>query len=153
MSVNPQQIVLTKELSMELLVKYIEFSQFKGALKLVDTSLIKKSIDIIIHGQEYPGIDFAGAKSILNQCIHAIQEKGGVWKLNDASFLVDILSFINENINEPIGLNNSQVSQVSSEIKVDECAVDILSSPALDSDDEDFDLSELSKPVPIKIDV
>lgn len=149
---NQQVITLTNENSIVFLIKYLEYAQKNGVFEnLADAKLIKNCINVINTG--IPDINVENitlAKNILFGALDRGQKKG-VWSLSDASIIVDLINYIDKNINEPVLISMTEpVTEPVTEHVLEPVTESVfVDSGDSDDDSDDFDLSDLAKPVPI----
>jgi hypothetical protein len=137
MSSEPISINLSTKSCIEILVKYVEVAQQKGAFVLQEADLLKRSIDVLVHGATDKDASLvpSSAQGVILQAIHKGQSKG-CYTLNDAFLLHNAIVFLDQ----APGVKDSVPASVPVPV--------LVTVPTDDSDDE-FDLSELSKPVPL----
>ena len=143
---KPTIITLSNDNALPILVKYVEISQSKGTFNISEADILKRSIDVAVRGIKDADIDIIQAKSLLIQAIHKGQSHGD-YTLNDASLLLNTISFINAQPGEYNVVPNK--SNVTMEVTPEHIVGDGKDGDE-DEDDDDFDLSELSEAIPFK---
>jgi len=121
---------ITKDNCVELIEKYIEHAQQKGAYLLQEADLLQRAINYF-KGTEKE-LNEENAKQVMIQGVVKGQ-RSGAYNLADAAFLFKLVSFFQ---------NEQNVSKKQDENTTEERQEETLEM-------EDDDLSELSKPVPL----
>jgi hypothetical protein len=137
---EPIVVTLTKDKALQILLKYIEVSQSKGTYLITEADILKRCFDVLVHFAKDPEISVLKAKELLGQAASKGQAHGD-YTLNDASLIFNTLKYL-----------DSGVSLEEVPVKED-ADTSVIVGDGTDADDEnedEFDLSELSKPVPLR---
>ena len=158
---EPTVITLNAKNAVDILIKYIELGQSKGAFKkLQDAYLFKRAFDVLLHHTEDKEITVDSALSMLSQGVNMIQGSGGVFTINDAADIFTILQFLSVDENKTDLYTKSEETQVLGDSLEYETTPEPTITPVAESTPveesqaektDEFDLSELSQPVPLKI--
>ena len=157
---EPSVITLNNTNTIEILSKYVEVAQQKGAYLLSEAEVLKRSCDVLINNIVDNEININMAKQLLIQ--GAVKgQKHGAYTLNDASLLNKVVQFISNSLeksvqsveqtssdelcNKPFGYSPEQSDQPTSTQVHDESLED-----KDDNDDNEYDLSDLAEPIPLK---
>lgn len=136
---DPAVITLNNNNSVEILSKYVEVAQQKGAYLLQEAEVLKRASDVLIHNIIDQEINSIMAKQLLIQ--GAVKgQKHGAYTLNDASLLHKVVMFISSSLQPPVQPSepHAQPSEPQAE------------SPSAPSFEDDGDLSDLAEPIPLK---
>jgi hypothetical protein len=125
---------ITKDNCAELIEKYIEHAQQKGAYLLQEADLLQRAINFF-KGTEKE-LNEENAKQVMIQGVVKGQ-RSGAYNLADAAFLFKLVSFFQNERN--VSKTNKETEDT---IKGEERKEETLEM-------EDDDLSELSRPVPL----
>jgi hypothetical protein len=147
-------VTLNTREALDLLMKYIELGQSKGVFKkLQDAYLFKRAFNVLQCKQD-PEITVDAALSMLSQGITLIQGAGGVFTITDAADIFTILQFLDAN-KEDLYKVLSQEVELGNTLEQEKPQVPQEPQQEVPEDPEDsdapFDLSQLSKPIPLKI--
>lgn len=153
---------ITAKEAVDMLIKYIELGQSKGSFKTFqDAYLFKRAFDVLLEQIHDPEITVDTAITIISQGLHVIQGVGGVFTITDASEIFKLLQFlgIQENrkslYNTTTELGNTlEYNEQETHQEPQEIPQETPKEPEPEQepeDEDDFDLSELSQPVPLKI--
>lgn len=143
---KPTIITLGPSNVLPYLIKYVEVSQKKGTFNLAEADILKRCIDVSYRGLSDKEINGDQAIELLVQAIYKGQSHGD-YTLNDSSLLFNIVNYINENkqaLNDASKHKHLQQQEPSIESKPEE-----IEGSESDAGSDDFDLSELSNPVPL----
>lgn len=157
MSEEPISIPLNYSNCLGIMFKYIELIQQKGVFSLEEAHLLKRAWDVLVNNVTDKDPNLTKTTS-LNLFIQGVVkgQSNGCFTLNDAFIVYNVVKFLNDirndNRNE-IEYENGQAPnlKVSPPPISLECEETRGDEGEGDSDGEDFDLSELSKPVPFNI--
>jgi hypothetical protein len=156
---QPTVITLGTHNVLQYLIKYIEMSQTKGAYNLAEADLLKRSVDVVYRRLPDSEINDTSALDLLLQAIHKGQAHGD-YTLNDSSLLFNVIKYINENkvalqaippptpAPTPVQVDPSVPVPPTPENDGLPAKEEVVVPDAYDSDN-DFDLDELSAPVPL----
>lgn len=122
-------LTLTSENTLPILIKYIELSQSKGAFLLTEADILKRAVDVLTSTKVDKDIDKDKAKTLLIQAVNKGQLHGD-YTLNDASLLFNVVQYVTNNDVSMTGSSSSKGKEKES--------------------GDDFDLSELSEPIPLR---
>lgn len=138
MSGEPININLNYLNCIQIMVKYTELIQQKGIFSLEEAQLLKRASDVLVNNvtDKDPNLTKEASINLLIQSIVKGQNNG-CFILNDAFILYNVIKFLNETPLPPAPTPDN----ITLGITEDEG----------DGEDDDFDLSELSKPVPFNI--
>ncbi len=133
---QPEIVKLDESNAISLLGHYVERAQQVGSLDLNEASIVKNSLDVCLRKTQPINKNFTFEKCIDNliKAVSKGQAKGGAYSLNDAHNIVQIITFIQQNIQS---LQNGEIEEVK------------VQSSSNTSGNFDNDLSELSEPVPL----
>lgn len=120
---SPNVINLDVPTSLDILVKYVELAQQKGAYLLSEADVLKRAIDVLVNKVSDAEIDLTNALNLVVQGVNKGQ-KSGTYTLTDAALIFRVLQFLQTNV------------QSGSESKENEEVND--------------DLATLSEPIPFK---
>lgn len=123
-------ITLDNSNSIKIIIQYVELAQQKGCFLLSEAELLKRAVDVCNSSSD-PEINLPTAKNLIIQGIVKGQQKGA-YTLTDASLLHKVVTFIEANLNSPV--TNETTDQGVTE----------------NTSENDFDLSDLSDPIPLK---
>ncbi len=122
---EPTVITFDETNTLQILIKYIEIAQSKGAFLLAEAEVLKRAIDVLVNNVNDPDLDQINSKRLLIQGVQKGQNHGA-YTLNDASLLSKTIQYIiskQPEIQTPQPVQEEQVVPVSIE------------------DEDDFDLS------------
>lgn len=122
---QPQTITLDAKNSVEILIRYTEVAQAKGAFVLQESDILKRCRDILLNSVQDTEINVPTARNLLIQAVNKGQSKG-CYNLDEASILHKVCQYVTQNISDPL------TPQVQATAPVND------------------DLSTLSDPVPLK---
>jgi hypothetical protein len=100
MSDQPQEILLQPRNSIEILVKYLEIAQQKGAYESNEIVLLNRACAVVLGGHSDEAIDLVKGKELLIQGILKGQSKG-VYALGDAALLHTVVQYVVSTMQEP----------------------------------------------------
>ena len=123
---KPTVLTINKDNVFQIIVKYIETANSKGAYTLEDADVLKQCFDTILHGAKDNGFPLKSAKSAIVQALVKGQARGS-FTITDSSVILHSIKVMNAE--EPESEPYPEKSSVEAE--------------------PDFDLSELAKEVPL----
>jgi hypothetical protein len=123
MSEQPTVITLDAKNSAEILISFVEVAQKAGSFLLPEADILKRCKDVLLGGATDPEINVAQARQLLIQGVQKGQSKGA-FTLEESSILHKTCQYVSANL-----------------------AADATPVAATAVDE---DLSELSKPVPLR---
>lgn len=129
---EPTVITLDAQNSAQILTQYVELAQQKGAFLLPEAELLKRASDVLLNKVPDAEINVTAAYSLLVQGVQKGQ-RHGAYTLNDASLLSKVVQFV-----------GSQSDNLASSLPTPS------SPPTPSQPQNDFDLSDLSDPIPLK---
>lgn len=139
MSNDQTVLTLDNTNSVHILAQYIELAQQKGAYKLNEAEILKRSMDVLLRSSVDPEINDVVAKNLLIQGVMKGQSHGA-YTLNDAALLSRVVQFVGTSLQQPVHAeqhNEQQHTDQSAEQSTDQV-------------DELEDLSDLAEPIPLK---
>lgn len=159
---EPSVITLNNENSIEILSKYVEVAQQKGAYLLSEAEVLKRSCDVLINNIIDNEININMAKQLLIQ--GAVKgQKHGAYTLNDASLLNKVVQFVGNSLEKPVESVQTSSEQTSSvQTSSEQTSSDELCNKPFGysqdesvqdesvQDDSEYDLSDLAEPIPLK---
>ncbi len=141
---EPTVITLNNKNSLQILSKYIEVTQSKGVFLLEESNVLKRCFDVLIHGVEDRELSQDKAKELLFQGIYRGQGHGD-YSVNDSALLYNVIEYLKKNVE----VQEQPTQSVQPTQTVPLVGDGNIISDEADNED-DFDLSELSQPVPLK---
>lgn len=151
---EPAVITLNDSNSIEILSKYVEVAQQKGAYLLSEAEVLKRACDVLIHNIIDNEITSDMAKQLLIQ--GAIKgQKHGAYTLNDASLLNKVVQFVGNSLQHLQQQTQDQTPQhipQQAPQQAQEQAPQQTQEQTLsdDGNDNEYDLSDLAEPIPLK---
>jgi hypothetical protein len=134
---NPAVITLNDNNTVEILSKYVEVAQQKGAFLLQEAEILKRACDVLLHNIVDQEINPDMAKQLLIQ--GAVKgQKHGAYTLNDASLLHKVVQFISNSLQSAAQPATQPAAQVPEDSQTQE------------SSEDNYDLSDLAEPIPLK---
>ena len=140
-----------KTTSVEFITKCVVFGQSKGIFKLSESDLMKRAIDVVGGHSTDPDITtVVTAMDVLIQGVMKCQS-AGMLTLHDASVVFNSIKWIQEHIDTFQDAAPSDSAVVDAvQMPTPEVISDLTTVPPDDSDsDSEFDLNDLSEPMPI----
>ena len=131
-------IVLNSRNSIEYIEKYVDLSHSKGIFKKEESDVLKRSFDVLLHDVTDKEIPKANALVFIENAFDRGQASGHYTK-QDSSLAFNAFNYLKVNPNVPPVITKSEDPVKVGDTKLEE-----------DVSDDEFDLSELSKPVPLK---
>lgn len=156
MSEQTQQagvITLDTYNSSQILLQQIDISQKKGVFELDEADVLKRCKDLLLHGKADTDLSVSTARQIIIQAVKKSQRGGAIESLEAASLLHKVCQYLTANVNEPLmtpapaPVQEQQDSQQDSQPPSQP-----LSQPPSqpeEEDEDDYDLEDLSAPVPL----
>lgn len=148
------KITVTNENCVGFIEKYIEHAQQKGAYVLQEADLLQRSLNVLKgNASDETELNEETSRQVVVQGLVKGQ-KNGVYTLADAAFLYNLVVFFQEasvkfsEVNKTNNDNNNNNTNTSDNAKDDIENDDEDDAGDFEIDDDD-DLSELSKPVPL----
>jgi len=92
---------LTHQRSTDILVKYIEIAQQKGAYLLSEADVLNKARDVLLNGLQDDGIPVPNARQLLMQGVVKGQ-RHGAYTLADAALLHNVVQYVSSHVDEPL---------------------------------------------------
>lgn len=92
---------LTHQSATDILVKYIEIAQQKGAYLLSEADVLNKARDVLLNGVQDDGIPVSNARQLLMQGVVKGQ-RHGAYTLADAALLHNVVQFVSSRLDEPL---------------------------------------------------
>lgn len=125
---NQEQTVITldNQNTVQLLIKYVELAQQKGAFVLNEAELLKRASDVLLNNVPDNELNAVNSRHILIQGVQKGQ-KHGAYTLNDAALLSKVVQYVISS------LENATTSQ---------------STPTQAQLDDD--LTDLAEPIPLR---
>ena len=137
---NPAVITLNEKNTVEILSKYVEVAQQKGAYFLQEAEVLKRACDVLFHNIVDKEVNTNMAKQLLIQGVNKGQRHGS-YTLNDAALLSKVVLFVAQG-NEAAQVQSAPSGQSSNSATTNVQSV----SESVDTDD----LSDLADPIPLK---
>lgn len=138
---DPTVITLNDKNTVEILSKYVEVAQQKGAYLIQEAEVLKRACDVLLYNIVDKEINNNMAKQLLIQGVVKGQTHGA-YSLNDASLLHKVIMFVSTSL-------QSQQSQQSQQPQQPQQPQPVASQPQVSQEDE-YDLSDLAEPIPLK---
>lgn len=137
---DPTVITLNDKNTVEILSKYVEVAQQKGAYLIQEAEVLKRACDVLLYNIVDKEINKNMSKQLLIQGVVKGQTHGA-YSLNDASLLHKVIMFVSTSLQ-----SQSQSQQPQSEPQ---------SEPQSDTSkpepqEDEYDLSDLAEPIPLK---
>ena len=135
---DPTVITLNDKNTVEILSKYVEVAQQKGAYLIQEAEVLKRACDVLLYNIVDKEININMAKQLLIQGVVKGQTHGA-YSLNDASLLHKVIMFVSTSLQpqpEPQPEPQPQVAQPAA------------SKP--EPQEDEYDLSDLAEPIPLK---
>lgn len=92
---------LTHQSATDILVKYIEIAQQKGAYLLSEADVLNRARDVLLNGVQDDGIPVSNARQLLMQGVVKGQ-RHGAYTLADAALLHNVVQFVSTHLDEPL---------------------------------------------------
>ena len=131
---DPTVITLNDKNTVEILSKYVEVAQQKGAYLIQEAEVLKRACDVLLYNIVDKEINNNMAKQLLIQGVVKGQTHGA-YSLNDASLLHKVIMFVSTSL-QPQPEPQPQVAQPAA------------SKP--EPQEDEYDLSDLAEPIPLK---
>ena len=159
MSEQTQQagvITLDTYNSSQILLQQIDISQKKGVFELDEADVLKRCKDLLLHGKPDTDLSVSTARQIIIQAVKKSQRGGAIESLEAASLLHKVCQYLTANVNEPLmtpapapaPVQEQQDSQPPSQ-PPSQLPSQPPSQPEEEEDEDDYDLEDLSAPVPL----
>lgn len=132
---SPSVITLNIPNSVDILIKYVELAQQKGAFLLKEAELLKRASDILTDVEKSGEFSKGDCLNILIQGVNKGQQSGS-YTLTDAALIWRVLEYL---------------QQASSQQQQQQPQQQQQQPPVKVSDDDSDDLSSLSDPIPFKV--
>ena len=142
---DPTLITLDNTNSINILAKYIELAQQKGAYLLSEAELLKRAIDVLINNVPDNEINEPTSKNLLIQGVNKGQQHGS-YTLNDASLLSKVVQFVEKSDPRLKQMQQQQQPQQPPQPPQQQQQSPQSSQILNDVDD----LSDLAEPIPLK---
>jgi predicted Zn-dependent protease len=140
---NPAVITLNEKNTVEILSKYVEVAQQKGAYFLQEAEVLKRACDVLFHNIVDKEVNTNTAKQLLIQGVVKGQQHGA-YTLNDASLLHKAITFVSSSLQQA-----SQPQASQPQASQPQASQPQASQPQASQPQED-DLSDLAEPIPLK---
>lgn len=131
---DPTVITLNDKNTVEILSKYVEVAQQKGAYLIQEAEVLKRACDVLLYNIVDKEINKNMSKQLLIQGVVKGQTHGA-YSLNDASLLHKVIMFVSTSL-QPQPEPQPQVAQPAA------------SKP--EPQEDEYDLSDLAEPIPLK---
>lgn len=105
---------LTHQSATDILVKYIEIAQQKGAYLLSEADVLNRARDVLLNGVQDDGIPVSNARQLLMQGVVKGQ-RHGAYTLADAALLHNVVQFVSTHLDEPLETINEDPEDEESE--------------------------------------
>jgi hypothetical protein len=92
---------LNNQNTVEILVKYIEIAQQKGAYLLSEADVLNRARDVLLNGVQDDGISVPNARQLLMQGVVKGQ-RHGAYSLADAALLHNVVQYVSSHLDEPL---------------------------------------------------
>lgn len=144
---DPAVITLNDKNAVEILSKYVEVAQQKGAYLLQEAEVLKRACDVLLYNVVDKEINTNMGKQLLIQGVVKGQNHGA-YTLNDASLLNKVVMFVSNSL--PQQPSQPQVSQPQPSAPQVSQSQDLDDKQEDDKQEDDYDLSDLAEPIPLK---
>lgn len=139
---SPSVINLTIPNSIDILCKYVELAQQKGAFLLKEADLLKRSIDILTDVEKNGDISKGDCLNILIQGVNKGQQSGS-YSLADAALIWRVMEYLQ---------NISQAQATAPQATAPTPQAPVQQQQPVKTDvTEDDELASLSEPIPFKV--
>lgn len=136
---DPTVITLNDKNTVEILSKYVEVAQQKGAYLIQEAEVLKRACDVLLYNIVDKEINKNMSKQLLIQGVVKGQTHGA-YSLNDASLLHKVIMFVSTSLQpQPQPQPQQSEPQVSKPVA---------SKP--EEQEDEYDLSDLAEPIPLK---
>lgn len=136
---EPTVITLDNINSIQILAKYIEIAQQKGAYLLSEAGLLKRGVEVLMNNVHDNELNQDNSKQILIQGVHKGQRHGS-YTLNDAALLSKVVEFVtNSTVQQPQPQLQQKNALESQKVNEENTSVNNMD-----------DLSDLAEPIPLK---
>ena len=142
---DPTVITLNDKNTIEILSKYVEVAQQKGAYLIQEAEVLKRACDVLLYNIVDKEINNNMAKQLLIQGVVKGQTHGA-YSLNDASLLHKVIMFVSTSL-QPQPEPQPAASQPEPEPQP-QVAQPAASKP--EPQEDEYDLSDLAEPIPLK---
>lgn len=133
---SPSVITLNIPTCIDILSKYVELAQQKGAFLLKEAELLKRASDILNDVEKDNSLSKGDCLNILIQGVNKGQQSGS-YTLTDAALIWRVLEYLQQVSQQQAQQSSLQQEQQTNPVKVQQDDVD--------------DLSSLSEPIPFKV--
>jgi len=143
---DPTVITLNDKNTVEILSKYVEVAQQKGAYLIQEAEVLKRACDVLLYNIVDKEINKNMAKQLLIQGVVKGQTHGA-YSLNDASLLHKVIMFVSTS------LQSQQSQQPQPEPKQpqsDTPQPEQSDASKPEPQEDEYDLSDLAEPIPLK---
>ena len=144
---DPTVITLNDTNTVEILSKYVEVAQQKGAYLIQEAEVLKRACDVLLYNIVDKEINKNMAKQLLIQGVVKGQTHGA-YSLNDASLLHKVIMFVSTSL-QPQQPQQSEPQPQQSEPQPQQSEPQQVASKPEPQEDE-YDLSDLAEPIPLK---
>jgi hypothetical protein len=155
---DPTVITLNDKNTVEILSKYVEVAQQKGAYLLQEAEVLKRACDVLLYNIVDKEINKNMAKQLLIQGVVKGQTHGA-YSLNDASLLHKVIMFVSTSLQsqqpQPVvplddaPLEQADAPQPEPQVSKPELLLEKVISKS-DQQEDEYDLSDLAEPIPLK---
>jgi hypothetical protein len=146
---EPAVITLNDNNAVEILSKYVEVAQQKGAFLLQEAEILKRSCDVLLNFIIDQEINVEMAKQLLIQ--GAVKgQRHGAYTLNDASLLHKVVQFITNSLQAAAQPAPQSAPQSAPQPAAQPTAQVPEDSEPQESSEDNYDLSDLAEPIPLK---
>lgn len=139
---DPTVITLNDKNTVEILSKYVEVAQQKGAYLIQEAEVLKRACDVLLYNIVDKEINKNMSKQLLIQGVVKGQTHGA-YSLNDASLLHKVIMFVSTSL-QPQQPQQSEPQPQPQQSEPQQVA----SKP--EPQEDEYDLSDLAEPIPLK---
>ena len=142
---DPTVITLNDKNTVEILSKYVEVAQQKGAYLIQEAEVLKRACDVLLYNIVDKEINKNMSKQLLIQGVVKGQTHGA-YSLNDASLLHKVIMFVSTSLQSQQPQPEPQPEPQSDTSKPEPQSDTSKPEPQ----EDEYDLSDLAEPIPLK---
>jgi len=148
---DPTVITLNDKNTVEILSKYVEVAQQKGAYLIQEAEVLKRACDVLLYNIVDKEINKNMAKQLLIQGVVKGQTHGA-YSLNDASLLHKVIMFVSTSLQSQQPQSQQPQSQQPEpqQPQSDTHQPEQSDASKPEPQEDEYDLSDLAEPIPLK---
>lgn len=146
---DPTVITLNDKNTVEILSKYVEVAQQKGAYLIQEAEVLKRACDVLLYNIVDKEINKNMARQLLIQGVVKGQTHGA-YSLNDASLLHKVIMFVSTSLQPQPEPQPDTPQQHQSDTPQQPQPEPQPQVSLDDKQDDEYDLSDLAEPIPLK---